>query len=195
MQIRESVKGAARREQILETAYRELAADGYRNISLRSIGRTLGLEPAHILYYFKSREELLQKVIERWDANALVELGSSLDGESALDYYVRAIRRNLQMPGIVHLYLTFAAEAVHPEHGAHVYFRERFQQVHELLGDAIRAEQAAGGIPASYDADLEANKLIALGDGLQLQALIDPKVDAPGTLEAVVSGLRSLPRD
>lgn len=169
----------------------KLAADGYRNTSLRGIGRELEVEPAHILYYFESREELLQKVIERWDENTMAAFGGPVSDEGALDFYVNAIRHNLAIPGIVHLYLTLAAEAVHPEHSAHEFFVERFRAVRDQLRNGIRHEQSAGRIDARLDADLEARNLIALADGLQLQGLVDPSIDAPADLEAAVAALRS----
>jgi AcrR family transcriptional regulator len=185
-----SPKGAARREQILQTAMEGLAADGYRNTSIRGIGRVLGLEPAHILYYFDSREELLQKVIERWDEDAMAHLGTQSGPDEALDSYVETIRHNLQIPGIVHLYLTFAAEAVHPDHSSHEFFRQRFERVRAILEEGIRFEQASGRIEPGLDAGLESRKLVALADGLQLQALIEPGIDAPADLEAAVAELR-----
>ncbi|MGA1836674.1 TetR/AcrR family transcriptional regulator [Herbiconiux sp. 11R-BC] len=189
---RVTAKGEARREQILAVAFEKLGADGYRNASLRAIGRELDVEPAHILYYFASREELLQKVVERWDEGTLAAVGGVVPPSEALDFYVAAIRQNLRIPGIVHLYLTLAAEAVHPDHSAHRFFVERFRRVHSLLRDGIEREQAVDRIDPSADAALEARKLIALADGLQLQALVDPAVDAPGDLEAAVAALRRM---
>jgi len=185
-----SPKGAARREQILQTTFSALATDGYRNTSLRGIGRLLDVEPAHILYYFDSREELLQSVVERWDAEAVSAFGREVDPGNALDFYVQTVRHNLEIPGIVHLYLTLAAEAVHPNHSSHGYFLERFRTARELLGDGIRFEQKTGRIGAALDPDLEARKLIALADGLQLQALIDASIDAPGDLARAIETLR-----
>lgn len=186
-----SAKGAARREQILATAMECLGKDGYRNTSLRGIGRELDIEPAHILYYFDSREDLLQKVIERWDETTTAAVGGAAVPDHALDIYVAAVRHNQSIPGIVHLYLTLAAEAVHPDHSAHAFFVDRFRTVRELLREGIRFEQDAGRIDAALDADLEARKLIALADGLQLQGFTDPTIDASGDLEAAVAALRS----
>ena len=185
-----SPKGIARREAILRAATETLAVDGHRNSTLRAIARALEVEPAHILYYFDSREELLQAVIERWDDDAIAAAGGAVDERAALNFYVATIRHNLEIPGIVHLYLTLAAEAVHPEHTAHTYFLERFRRARVLLGDGIRFEQSAGLIAPDYDADFEARKLIALADGLQLQALVDSTVDAPGDLELAIAALR-----
>jgi len=180
-------KGAAKRDEILTGLMRKLAAQELRNPSLREIGRALGIQPAHILYYFGSREDLLQAVILRWDEDA-----RSRDDRSdlTLGRFVRQIERNLAIPGIVHLYLTFAAEAVDPEHPAHDFFRQRFLRVRASLAERIRKEQEDGTISADLDADSQARQLIALADGLQLQSLVDPGVNAANDLNAAIRALR-----
>ncbi len=183
-------KGAARREAILSTATEVLARDGYRSTSLRAVARTLGLEPAHILYYFDSREDLLQNVIERWDAEAIASIGGEPAPEDTLDVYVELIRRNLEIPGLIHLYLIFAAEAAQSEHPSHQFFRDRFERVRRLLSRAIAFEQGAGLIDRAIDADRAARALIAVADGVQLQALVDPSIDAPADLAATIAQLR-----
>jgi AcrR family transcriptional regulator len=183
-------KGAARREAILQTATEVLSRDGFRGTSLRAIGRELEVEPAHILYYFDSREDLLQNVIARWDDGAREFVGGSFSPERTLDDYAAVIRHNLKIPGLVHLYLVFAAEAVDAEHPAHEFFRDRFATVRDLLSSAVRFEQESGKIPAAVDADRAARMLIAVADGVQLQALMDPVIDAPTDLESVIAHLR-----
>ncbi|ROQ39763.1 TetR family transcriptional regulator [Frondihabitans sp. PhB188] len=179
-------KGAAKRLEILEAAHAVLAREGYRNSSLRSIARSLGMEPAHILYYFGSREELLREVIERWDADSR-RAHESLD---ALDGFAEAVRRNVGIPGIVHTYLTFAAEAVDPAHPAHQYFIDRFERTRAELSAAIADGQVAGTLRAALDPDRTARTLIAVSDGLQLQALVDPGVDAVADMAAAMADLR-----
>lgn len=170
-----SAKGAARREEILQGLIEKLRAQELRNPALREIGRALGIEPAHILYYFSSREELLQQVIMRWDEDA--RRAASVDGDR-LSNFVQQVRRNVALPGILHLYFTFAAEAVDPAHPAHDFFRDRFVAVTEVLAEHIRAEQAQGTMSPAIDPVSKARQLIALSDGLQLQSLVDPTVDA-----------------
>lgn len=187
-----SPKGEARREEILAAAMRELAANGYGGITVRAIARAMGLEPAHILYYFGTREALLESLIDRWDARAtLPDAGGEAMPGGMLDTYVAAIDRNMAQPGIVHLYLAFAAEAADPSHRSHAYFRARFSRVLGLLADGIRAEQRAGRISPDVDAELAGRELIAIADGMQLQALVDPSVDAPSAIDRAVAALRA----
>jgi AcrR family transcriptional regulator len=179
-------KGEARREEILRTAMEVIAAKGYNGTTLRAIGRALGIEPAHIIYYFGTREDLLREVIAQWSSNnqALAEVTSD-----PLDQYATAIRQNLEIRGIVQLYIAFAAEAVDPAHPAHDFIRERFATTSAMLSGAVLEGQRQGVISASLDPDRTARWLIALADGLQLQSLIDPRIDAPADLEAAIDGL------
>lgn len=184
-------KGQARREEILAGLMSALEQGELRNPSLKAIGQKLAMEPAHILYYFGSREELMQAVIRRWDEAYVDSAGGDNDNRTVtLDNYVEAIKGNLAKPGIVHLYLTFAAEAVDPLHPAHDFVQGRFERAKNALSASIRLEQEKGWIAHERDPELEARLLIALADGLQLQSLIDPHVDAVGHLSAAIDRLR-----
>lgn len=182
-------KGLARREDILSGVIGALADGALHNPSLRAIARHIGLEAEHILYYFKSRDELLHEVIARWD--------DSLNGRSprdlsslTLEDYANKIQNNVQHPGIVTLYLEMAVAAVDQEHPAHEYIAQRFVRTHAILAETVRREQSAGTVRENCDPDVEARILIALGDGLQLQSLVDRRVDAVGPLRAAIAALR-----
>jgi AcrR family transcriptional regulator len=186
-----SAKGAARRDEILAIAMRMLAERGYQHTSLRAIARTLGVEPAHILYYFGSREELLLAVVQEW----LDDGGEGSEDPPAplerLDHFVTVVNRNASIPGIVKTYLALSAEAADPDHVAHDFFLERFGLLVAELAEAVRAEQQAGRGRPGVDPEQAARGLIAVADGIQLQWLIDPSTDVTGELSAVVASLRA----
>lgn len=182
-----SPKGAARREEILKGLMLKIARQELRNPSLREIGRALNIEPAHILYYFGSREDLLQSVIMRWDEDARAASKSSV---VTLDTFAEQLQRNIAIPGVVHLYLNFAAEAVDPNHPAHEFFKQRFDNVAANLAQRIREEQAAGTIRANIDPESNARQLIAMADGLQLQSLVNSNVNASKYMIDAIHSLR-----
>ncbi|MDF0544301.1 TetR/AcrR family transcriptional regulator [Sphingobium sp. H39-3-25] len=184
-----SPKGSARRDEILNGLMDKIAGRELHNPSLREIGRALGIEPGHILYYFSSREDLLQSVIVHWDEEA--RRNSLEKSNSSLDNFAEQIRRNIDIPGIVHLYLNFAAEAINPMHPAREFFRGRFERVSATLESRIRQEQVDGIIADSVDAARAARQLIALADGLQLQSLVNPNVNAADDLKEAISSLRT----
>ncbi|WP_460945853.1 TetR/AcrR family transcriptional regulator [Okibacterium endophyticum] len=177
-------KGRARRDEILETALRVLAEKGYRNTSLRKIGRELGIQPAHILHYFASREELLEEVLRLWSPD--IDDHEQVPAHM-LDNWVEVVRHNATIPGIIHLYTAFAAEAADPTHPSHDFFQQRFSRLRTRVTDAIRHGQQTGRFDPSLNPDTTATKLIAVSDGLQLQWLIDPSIDMAQELAETIT--------
>jgi AcrR family transcriptional regulator len=58
-------RGAVRREQILDAALEALRAVPVAEVQLAEIADRAGMRPAHVLYYFGSREGVLAAVAER----------------------------------------------------------------------------------------------------------------------------------
>ena len=184
-------KGAAKREAILRGVMDLMDREGYTRQSLRDIGEALGMEPAHILYYFANREDLLQSVIELWDSDSIPSLRETgtRAAPPSLELFVEAVSRNVDAPGMGHLFLAFAAEAVDPAHSAHAFFKQRVDRVQHDLAQAIRAGQACGKLRADLDPDQSARHLMALADGLQLQALLQARGDVIADLRAAIDAL------
>jgi len=176
-------KGAERREEILAAAYDVLSREGYRNASLNQIGRSIGLDSAHLLYYFPSRDHLLQEVLQRWDGLRFLE---GADEADIFSLWLKAVRHNSQDPGIMQLYTIYAAEAAAPDHPGHAFFEERFASLSAMLCAAIRKLQADGTVPPSVDPEETAVFLIALSDGLQIRCLIDPTLDMEAVLRTAI---------
>jgi AcrR family transcriptional regulator len=114
---RRYAKGAAKRAEILEVALDLIARCGYRRSTLREIAAAVGLTNAGVLHYFGSREELFTEVLRLRD-----EADRAVDGGDRLQQFVDVIGHNADVPGLVHLYSSLAAEAVDPEHEAHRFF-------------------------------------------------------------------------
>lgn len=181
-----SRKGAARRESILRAAFTVIAKHGYQGATLAAIARELELDTPNLLYYFDTRENLLLEVLERWALDTQDELA---DGVDMLEYLGRAVHRDAGIRGVVHLYLSFALEAVDPEHPAHAFYCDRFAVAAEGIRTALEAGQEAGLIRPELDPATQARILVAVSDGIQLQAMLDPSVDAPADLDAAIDSL------
>lgn len=172
-------KGQERRDEILRAAVEVISRDGYRGASLSQIGRSIGIDSAHIIYYFSSREALLQEVLRIWDEGNAVQPSDDAD---IFAWMVEAARRNTETPGLVQLYTAFAAEAADPAHPAHDFFRARFTALQGYIADEIRKRQAAGHVAPTLDADHAAMMLIAQSDGLQVRWLVDRSIDMAAAL-------------
>jgi AcrR family transcriptional regulator len=176
-------KGQERRDEILRAAVDVISREGYRGASLSQIGRSIGIDSAHIIYYFSSREMLLQEVLRMWDEDNVAELTADKD---VFAWLVDGARRNTRTPGLVQLYTAFAAEAVDASHPAHEFFRARFAVLQSYIADEIRKRQEAGSVAVALDADHAAMMLIAQSDGLQVRWLVDRSIDMAAALETEI---------
>ncbi len=166
-------KGQAKRREILEVALSLIAEQGFRGSTLKEIAQAVGLSNAGVLHYFSSKEELFAEVLRLRDASAETRVVGSVE----LGDLVTAISANADVPGLVQLYVSLAAEATDPSHGAHDFFADRFERAREEIVAAIAVAVDEGRVSAGVDAERFARLLIAAAYGLQTQWLIRPDID------------------
>jgi len=165
-------KGAARRAQILDQVLRMVAEQGVDASSLRSVAEALGISHAALRHYFPTRDDLLVAVYRAHEVRR-GEAGGPR--ESAVGGMRKSAVLNREVPGLVQLYTTLAGDAAGAGHPVtREFFRERFARLRAELSDRVRADQEAGRIDPSVDADDLAALAIAASDGIQVQWLLDP---------------------
>lgn len=201
-------KGLARRREILRTALEVIARSGYSSASVRELADAVGLSQAGLLHHFGTKEELFIEVLRaRDEVDAAVAAGDPAPRRSAPDgsapggpdlaavplelgRFVEILRRNAEVPGLIHLYTRLQAEAADSGHPAHEYFRTRQQRVLAGLARAVRAAQLQGDVHPELDPEETALELVALADGLQAQWLLDPRVDMAAVMARHLERLR-----
>lgn len=175
-------KGIAKRDEILTTALRVIAERGYRKTSLRELAAAVGLSQTGLLHYFGTKENLFIEVLRKRDDVDMAAYGTGANQSDVIQGILNVVRHNADVPGLVHLYTQFSAEASEASHPAHGYFQERSAYFRQIVSGAIRAQQETGQLPASLDADSVALLLLASSDGLQSHWLLDDTVDMSGQL-------------
>ena len=181
------------REQVALAATEEFAARGYRGTSLDAVAATLGVSRQALLHHFPSKVKLLLAVLElreQHDAERFIRL-SERHGWSFAELFPAIIREYTANPGPTRLYTVLAAEAVDPDHPAHEWFVNRYRRIRDWMARSIANSQAEGRLSPAIDPKPQAAALLALLEGLQLQALLEPgAID----VEQAVSGMARMPR-
>jgi AcrR family transcriptional regulator len=164
--------------RILEAAHRLLAEHGHASVTIEQIAREADVSKGLLHYYFENKEQLLAGVVRR-NVEASLELARQLfaaatDAASLVEGFVEAYVAVLETDPSIY---TTAFEAF-------VQGR-RHEAVATELADLYRARRhvmtaglvdaaARGLIPSPPDPEALATMMIALADGLALQALADP---------------------
>ncbi len=191
--------GIETRRVLLENAIRVFAEHGFRGGSLRMIAESVGAPASQIVNHFGSKDGLLTAVLDHWDAQQVAD--SEMRG---LDY-VGMLRARMAYsrdnPMWVEFFLTLGSEATGTDHPAHDYFVERYARIADRLQKEILHAARVGDIRPMEPADarVEAQRLSAMMDGLQLQWLLDRRLDLVAAfddyLDAVIQRWRRTPPD
>ncbi|RAX46182.1 TetR family transcriptional regulator [Arthrobacter sp. AQ5-06] len=183
-------KGVAKREEILRTALDVFAIQGYRGTSLRELAEAVNLSQAGVLHYFDSKEELFAEILRKRDERDKAEYS---EGEDVIDTFVEVMRHNADLPGFVSLYANISAAATEPEHAAHEFFVQRYENMRLNLADGVRTRQAEGRMATDLDPEMVASVMLAAADGLQVQWLLKPELNMADHLDYMWSILSSAP--
>ena len=186
-------KGVAKREEILRRALEVIAREGTRGASVKVIADAVGLTQAGLLHYFGSKEELFTAILRARDHLDLETFGAPQDGDrpgALRDGYLRVIRHNAEVPGLVELFARMNVDAADPDHPGHEFFRARGTELRAAFVAELTAMQRAGELTDRIDAATLARILQAVADGLQVQWMIDPDLDMAEVIASLFEALR-----
>ena len=178
-----------RRAQILDAAIEVFGQQGYRQGSLRDVADAVGLSVQGVLHHFPTKEALLLETLERRSTVRRERTDKILAEQGVFPLMRFFLEENLARPPLMRLFVTLAAEATDPSHPAHSYFVKRYVATHDVVRTAYLAAVAAGQA-VDIDADVAAEQIIALCDGLQLQFLLRPGMDLLSAYDVAVDHLR-----
>lgn len=178
-------RGVARQGEIIAAATKIFANDGYRGGSLRDVARALDVSPGAVLHHFGSKEQLLVAVLEDRDEHTGVDAGV-FESQPIVTSLRAIVRDNQARPGLVRLYTTLSAEAVTPDHPAHVYFAQRYERLRAFIINGLDRDGFESPIGLSNEA--LANLVLATMDGLQIQWLLDPRFSMIDGFDALLRG-------
>jgi AcrR family transcriptional regulator len=165
-----------RRHALADAAARVIAHAGLGGATLRDVAAEAGLTTGALTHYFADKRELLiftlQASLERRRAahprartdDALNDLGVLLDG-------VLPISEDSRLHWMVTI--AFASQAAGDAELAEVQ-RTAYRSFRRSVAQLVTRAVEQGRLPATTDALTEAESLIALADGIAVQALFDP---------------------
>ena len=172
-------KGVQRRQEIVRAVAQVFAERGYNGGSLRSIGERVGVSSASLVQYFGTKEGLLAAVLEEWGRESRPAGIEDRRGLAWMRSMREAMVYNAAHRGLIELFLTLTAEATHPEHPARTFVQHRYATVvAEHRGHLQEAVDDGEVAPMTEHAiEQEARLFIAAMDGIELQWLLDPRID------------------
>jgi AcrR family transcriptional regulator len=176
-----SASTPARRAEIIRAASASIAEHGYERASLRDIAARANVTHAALLRHFASKDALLLAALALRDEDdeelARRIMGSKVPSEQVLS---TVLREEFAHPDQQRNWLSIAVAATNPDHPAHDFFIERRER--------LRAHLSSGRLGTAHDsdeltADEKVTMVMAMIDGLRIQALLDPRRETLPLLE------------
>ena len=186
-----SASTPARRAEIIRAASASIAEHGYERASLRDIAARANVTHAALLRHFASKDELLVAALAQRDEDdeelARRIMGSSVPAEQVLS---TVLREEFTHPDQQRNWLAIAVAATNPDHPAHDFFIARRER--------LRAHLSSGRLGTAHDseeltADEKVTMVMAMMDGLRIQALLDPTRQTLPLLETFMRLIATAP--
>jgi AcrR family transcriptional regulator len=175
--------GTARREQLLRSALEVIVARGYADTRIADVAEHAGTSPALVIYYFKTRDQLLTEAL-RYSEDAWYAAGTQ-----RLAAIPTAVGRLTELIAMTCLPDTDPAArsewllwldlwALSPRNPGVATVRRKFdERWRETISSTVLSGQENGEFSSAVDAAEFAVTLSALLDGMAVQiALEDPDV-------------------
>lgn len=169
---------AARRQQIIDAAYRCFARKGFHQATMRDIYAEAKLSPGAVYHYFDSKDAIIQASFEFDYERSLALFDAALQRDDSLqalhdllDFFFRGLESATAL-GAPRVNVQGWGEAlVNPPLLATIH--RVFERNLDTLAQLTRKAQAAGQLDPALDPQAVGRMLLSLYYGLELQKALD----------------------
>jgi|1186.fasta_scaffold360440_1 AcrR family transcriptional regulator len=188
---------AARRQQILDGAFRAFSRSGFHRTTMQDVVRESGLSAGAVYTYFRSKDEIVNAagdLLQSELVGALEELlaqpdpaPSPADAVEHLLHHVASFGFRPDGTDLTRIAVTVWAEALRDENLLGVV-RRPYGRIRDLMTELAARRRDAGLLPADADPAAVGAALFSLLPGFLMQRLLLGGVDVDG----YAAGVRAL---
>lgn len=187
----------ARRQQIIDAAYRCFARKGFHQTTMREIYQEAELSPGAVYHYFDSKHEIIAASFDFDYArsiqlfNAAAESAEPLSALIELVVFLFSGLKEASTLGAGRVNVQGWGEAL-INSSLHQTIQRVMAIYRDVIQRIIRSAQAKGQIDPEIDALALTNALISLYYGLELQLALDPELDVDSYTKAAKALLNTV---
>ncbi|BCJ68046.1 hypothetical protein GCM10009779_16980 [Polymorphospora rubra] len=178
-----SAKGLETRDRIVDVAVRFIARNGARGTSLADIAAEAGVSQTGLLYHFRSKEALLNAVMDRHVAFSEQWLwGDGPDpGIKIVDIIATHMaswpsQHDGKVASLLGMNTVVLGENVSPDTDLHPRLVDGYRTTIDRVTATLRSAQERGEMRKDIDPQLKAMEIIAFCYGLEAAWLVDPTI-------------------
>lgn len=133
---------------------------------------------------------LVVAVVDRWNNGSRRALWAVAERDGVVAYLRARLQAGLDEPSLVRLRVALLSAASSPDHPAAGWFRAQYNRSFEDVTLALVRDVVAGREPRGATPRHAAEQLVALYEGLQVQAMLRDDAEVLGGFDRAVARLR-----
>lgn len=169
-----AIKSLERKKQILEAASNCFSNNGFHKTSMQDICKEANMSPGSLYRYFNSKEDMIVAMADQESAEKLALLEILIDSNNfikSLSEHIRKVLSRMLDRKFANLFVEITAET-----NRNAEIREMLITISKKVimsyKSAIERAQENGKIKSSIDAELAAQLIISIIDGLVFRSLV-----------------------
>jgi AcrR family transcriptional regulator len=174
------------KNRIIRESIRLFLKTSYKGTSIQQITDTLGITKGAFYWHFKSKDELLETIIEKYDNEFLEQLYAHIknnDGNFLTKFkeYHKYINEYARDNGeFCVLFVTLAAETAGSNTASENKIKGVYNKYHDFIESLLKIGKKEGHFKDTYNVPLNAHIVIAIHNGILLQWYMNQKeIDGP----------------
>ncbi|KTR08817.1 hypothetical protein NS184_04660 [Curtobacterium luteum] len=151
----------------------------------------MGITLAELELHFPSWDGLVLAAVDRWNGGRMEEVAAEVGDAATVDLLRAIVASNAEDPALMRLLVALLSVAGNPAHPMASYLRSRYQLFFSRIKRGLERDVAVGRAPHTMEPRRGAEQLIALYEGLQLQALLRADMDLVQAFDRAVARLEA----
>jgi AcrR family transcriptional regulator len=154
-----------------------------------AVAERLDIPVETLRQHFPSWDGLVLAALDRWNGGRMDEVTREVGNGSTVQLLRAIVASNAEDPALTRLLVALLSVAGNPAHPMSTYLRSRYQLFFAQIKRGLEHDVAVGRAPHTMEPRRGAEQLIALYEGLQLQALLRSELDLVAAFDRAVARL------
>jgi hypothetical protein len=155
-----------------------------------AVAAAAGVDDEVVQREFPTWQSLVAVTVMRWHEARIAPLLAEFGEHGAVAFLERLIAANLADPRMMRLLVSTLTEGADTANPAAPFYRNQYEGFHRTVHQLFERDVAEGREPATVDPRRAADQLLALYEGLQLQAMLRNGFDVLAAFRDVTAQLR-----
>lgn len=178
------------RHLVVEAAIAMFRSHAFHETSFEVLAAEAGLPVTRVREEFATWDEVLMATLDLWSGRRMGPVTAAREQAGTIAYLRALVRSNIDDPGLMRFLAALVNIAATPDHPLAPWLQETWRRFHTTIMTQLAKDIASGLEPATMQPARGAEQLIALYEGLQLQAMVRPGMQLLDAYDRATTRLR-----